>query len=56
MAAAEYMQVDWAGMTMSLCDPDGGGFSRDHVFVAALPLSAKPYVEAFRRMDERSLD
>lgn len=51
---AEYMQVDWAGMTVPLCDPDGGGFSRAHVFVAALPWSAKPYAEAFRRMDERS--
>ena len=51
---AEYLQVDWAGMTMGLCDPDGGGFTRAHVFVAALPYSAKMYAEAFPRMDERS--
>ncbi len=51
---AEYMQVDWAGMTMPLCDPDGGGFSKSYVFVAALPFSAKVYAEAFRKMDERS--
>ena len=51
---AECMQVDWAGMAMPLCDPDGAGFSRAYVFVAALPFSAKPYAEAFRRMDERS--
>ena len=41
----EWTQVDWAGDTMRVSDPDASSPSRVHVFVACLPFSAYIYAE-----------
>ena len=38
-------QVDWAGATMQLLDPESGAFIEVHLFVAVLPYSQYTYVE-----------
>lgn len=50
----EWTQVDWAGDTMRVSDPDASSPPRAHVFVACLPFSAHVYAEGFYRMDERA--
>ena len=41
----EWTQVDWAGDTMRVSDPDASSPPRAHVFVACLPFSAHVYAE-----------
>jgi transposase len=43
----ELMEVDWAGQTAQLIDPDTGEILEVYVFVAALPYSGYAYAEAF---------
>lgn len=50
----EIMQVDWAGDTASVVDPDTGEIITAYVFVATLPYSAYSYVEAFFSMDQEA--
>lgn len=48
----EIMQVDWAGDTTSIIDPDTGELLKVYVFVATLPYSGYSYVEGFFTMDQ----
>jgi transposase len=43
--AGEEMQVDYAGMTVAITNPETGEISRAVVFVATLPASSYTYVE-----------
>ncbi|MCL4561944.1 MAG: IS21 family transposase [Chloroflexi bacterium] len=43
--AGEEMQVDYAGMTLAITNPETGEISRAAVFVATLPASSYTYVE-----------
>ena len=43
----EHMEVDWAGQTAELTDPDTGEAVKVYLFVAALPYSGYAYAEAF---------
>lgn len=47
----EILQVDWAGDTAAIVDPETGEIIPAYVFVATLPCSAYSYVEAFLSMD-----
>ncbi|WP_235911117.1 IS21 family transposase, partial [Heliobacterium mobile] len=48
----EQMEVDWAGQTASIVDPDTGEIIDAYVYVAALSYSQYAYVEAFLAMDQ----
>lgn len=50
----EQMEVDWAGQTASIVDPDTGELIEAHVFVAALSYSQYAYVEAFPNQNQES--
>lgn len=43
--AGEEMEVDYAGMTVAITDPESGEISQAKVFVATLPASNYTYVE-----------
>ncbi len=47
----ELLEVDWAGSTMSVIDPDTGEKRKVYVFIATLPCSQLFYVEGSYRMD-----
>lgn len=49
---AEQIQVDWAGDTMEVVDPDTGELLKVCVFVACLPYSGYMYAEGFYDMKE----
>ena len=50
----EILQVDWAGDTAAIVDPENGEIIPAYVFVATLPCSAYSYVEAFLSMDQEA--
>lgn len=50
----EIMEVDWAGQTAHITDPDSGEDIEAFVFVAALPYSGYAYAEAFPSMDQEA--
>ena len=50
----EILQVDWAGDTAAIVDPETGEIIPAYVFVATLPCSAYSYVEAFLSMDQEA--
>jgi transposase len=43
----EQIEVDWAGRTANLTDPDTGDLVKAYVFVGVLSYSQLAYVEAF---------
>ncbi|QQK77782.1 IS21 family transposase [Salicibibacter cibarius] len=47
----EVLEVDWAGSTLFIIDPDTGEKVKVYVFVAALPCSQLSYVEGSLSMD-----
>lgn len=47
----EMIEVDWAGSTLFITDPDTGGKVNVYVFVATLPCSQLAYVEGSLTMD-----
>jgi len=47
----EILEVDWAGKTLSVIDPDTGENRKVYVFIATLPCSQLFYVEGSYRMD-----
>src|SRR5690625_2993374 len=47
----EILEVDWAGTTLSVIDPDTGEKRTVYVFIATLPCSQSFYVEGSYRMD-----
>lgn len=49
---AEQIQVDWAGDTMNVIDPDSGEVLKVYIFVASLPYSNYLYAEGFYSMKE----
>ena len=50
----EILQVDWAGDTAAIVDPETSEIIPAYVFVATLPCSAYSYVEAFLSMDQEA--
>jgi len=50
----EQCEVDWAGQTAQLIDPDTGEVESAYLFVAALPYSGYAYAEAFMSMDQEA--
>jgi transposase len=50
----EQIEVDWAGQTANLTDPDTGDLVKAYVFVGALSYSQCAYVEAFLTQDLES--
>jgi transposase len=50
----ELMEVDWAGQTATLVDPDSGELLDAFVFVAALPYSGYAYAEAFLTQNQEA--
>ena len=50
----EQMEVDWAGQTASIMDPDTGEMLPVYVFVAALSCSQYAYVEGFLSQNQES--
>ena len=50
----EILQVDWAGDTAAIVDPETGEIIPAYVFVATLPCSGYSYVEAFLSMDQEA--
>ena len=48
---AEQVEVDWAGDSAHIIDPDTGEILEAHIFVGVMTYSQYPYVEAF--MDEK---
>ena len=51
---AETIQVDWAGDTGEVVDPDTGEVLKVYVFVGCLPYSSYLYAEGFYRTDEEA--
>lgn len=47
----ELLEVDWAGQTLSVSDPDTGENRKVYVFIATLPCSQLFFVEGSYRMD-----
>lgn len=47
----EQIEVDWAGQTACLTDPDTGNMVKANIFVAAMSYSQCTYVEAFLSQD-----
>lgn len=47
----EILEVDWAGQTLSVIDPDTGENRKVYIFIATLPCSQMFYVEGSYRMD-----
>lgn len=47
----EILEVDWAGTTLAVVDPDTGEKQKVYVFIATLPCSQLFYVEGSYRMD-----
>ncbi|WP_212746709.1 hypothetical protein, partial [Ruoffia tabacinasalis] len=41
----EILEVDWAGQTLSVIDPDTGENRKVYIFIATLPCSQMFYVE-----------
>jgi len=50
----EVMEVDWAGTTAQMVDPDTGEILEAYIFVAALPYSGYAYSEAFLSMEQEN--
>jgi transposase len=50
----EIMEVDWAGQTAHMTDPDNGEDIEVFVFVSVLPYSGYAYAEAFPSMDQEA--
>lgn len=50
----EVLEVDWAGSTLFIVDPDTGEKVKVYLFVATLPCSQLSYVEGSLSMDLRS--
>ena len=50
----EQVEVDWAGDTAYVTDPDTGEIIKAYIFVGAMTYSQYAYVEAFPDMKERS--
>jgi transposase len=48
----EQIEVDWAGQTATIIDPDTGEIIPAYIFVAALSYSQYAYVEAFLAQDQ----
>lgn len=46
----EDLEVDWAGSTLSITDPESGQALKVYIFVATLPYSQYSYVEGFLDM------
>ena len=51
---AQYIQVDWAGATFSICDMDSGHDLKVYIFVACLPYSAYLFAKGFLSMDQQA--
>lgn len=47
----EILEVDWAGTTLAVIDPDTGEDRKVYIFIATLPCSQLFYVEGSDRMD-----
>jgi len=50
----ELLEVDWAGQTANLVDPDTGEILDAYVFVAALPYSGYAYAEALLNREQEN--
>ena len=50
----ELIQVDWAGDTAQVCDPDSAQILKVYVFVASLPYSGYIFAEGFYSMDSEA--
>jgi len=50
----EVVEVDWAGTTVPIVDPDTGEAVKAYLFVATLPFSQKSYVELTADMKEEN--
>ena len=50
----EVVEVDWAGTTVPIVNPDTGEISKAYLFVATLPFSQKSYVELTSDMKEEN--
>ncbi len=50
----EAIEVDWAGTTVPIINPDTGEISKAYLFVATLPFSQKSYVELTSDMKEEN--
>lgn len=47
----EQVEVDWAGQTVELTDPDTGEMIAAHIFVATMSYSQYTFIEAFLKKD-----
>ena len=50
----EVVEVDWAGTTVPIVNPDTGDVNKAYLFVATLPFSQKSYVELTSDMKEEN--
>ena len=50
----EAIEVDWAGTTVPIINPDTGEISKAYLFVATLPFSQKSYVDLTSDMKEEN--